>query len=424
MSDIIKEDRPVALTIVRASAVSKIVAADKNDLLGALRAELDGYVPDMTTSVGRERAASLGRKVSSAKVAMLKLGDGLTEDARATVKAVGVEKKILEEQFDILRDELLAPLEEYRNIERNRVAAHERALAEIVEAGTFTAAHWEEITPLTMRERLAELATDAARDWQEFTARASTAVAISTDQINAAIVRREKADAEAAELAEFRAQQVAAQRAEAARVEAERQTAITAAAVEAERKRVVTEAEAAARAERERVAAEAQEAERRAEQERRAAQVERDRIEAERVAAEARERQAIADREAAEQRARDAEEAGRRAAENARLREEQAAADAEVRRAQAAAEAERRRVDAEQRAVEEERRRVERQIAARHAEERRLAEDKAHRTKVNNAMLTVLVEKAGLSAPAGKAVIALIIKGEMPNVTFRYGEAA
>jgi colicin import membrane protein len=172
----------------------------------------------------------------------------------------------------------------------------------------------------------------------------------------------------------------------------------------AERAHAAAVAREAEQAELARLRAEAEEAARqKAEQER----AERD----ERIAAEA----AEAARKEAEARA---------AAEMERVEQEKAAAEARAQEADARAE--RQRIEGEQRAereraaaVETERRRVAAEKAAEDAENARRAADRAHKGRINSAILAALMER-GFGDEQSRALIAAMAKGEIPHVRIAY----
>ncbi|QRG06134.1 hypothetical protein EZH22_24610 [Xanthobacter dioxanivorans] len=123
-------------------------------------------------------------------------------------------------------------------------------------------------------------------------------------------------------------------------------------------------------------------------------------------------------REAAEKAKREAEEkaaADARCAEEAILREREAAERREQDLKRAAEDAERRAADAEEAA----RRRQAQEKAAEEAEAKRREADKQHRGRVNREALQALVS-GGIAEEAAKAVLKLIIAGQVPHVSIRY----
>lgn len=388
MNDMIQSDDTVLPAVIPAASVPTILANDPDDILGKLSRKVAEHKPDISTVDGRKKIASLAAEVASSKMDLIRLGKKLTEGWRKSTSAVNAECKLIEERMDALKIKVRQPLTNFENIEKDRIAAHQAALAEIAGWATIP----PEWTADQIAARIAQLDTDPllTRNWQEFHGPAVEAVSAANDALkryHAAAVRRE---AEAAELARLRAIEAEQQRVEALRLQAEREAAIAAEA--AERAKRQAEAQAAAQA---KAAAE--------------------KAEAERVLIEQRERDAIEQAAKAKAAAEKAEQD--RAAEAARSK---AAAEARERQVEAA------RVAAEQKAerekaaaVEAERRRAaeaERQAAA---EAERRAANVAHRRKINQDVLAALIT-CGLSDDLGKAVIVAVANGQVPHMRIEY----
>ncbi len=380
VNDMTQPDK-TALTVIPATALPTILAADKDDILGGLAEELRGFKADASTEKGRKEIGSKKRKVGIARQDLIRLAKTLTEDHQAIINGVRSEVKIVDQKMDELIASLDAPLEAYRA----RLKAHEDAIAQI-EAWAIVPADWTadqiaaHIDATSHHEHL-------ARNWQEFAARAKAAIAGAVDTMHRAHAAAIKREAEAAELARLREAEV--------RRERERQ----------EQERIDREA---------RIAAEAAE------------KATRD---AEAKAAEeaaAAERRAQAERDAAAKRERDAAER--------LLRAEREKIEADERAKEAEAKAERDRVAAEQKAerdraaaVEAERHRIEAAAdAQRQADEARAA-NMAHRATINRAapaaiQAVITAHGAGtiIAEEAARAIVTAIAKGEVPHVSVNY----
>lgn len=283
-----------ALALLPPTAVSIIVAADKDDILRTLAAKVAAHQPDISTKAGRDAMRSLAYEVAHAKVALVKIGKGLTEEWRASTKAVNDECRLIEDRLDGLRDQVRAPLTAYENAEAERVKAHADAVAAIKEhPDYYTRAVVGADPPTDYERRLAHLRAYPARDWQEFADVAAQALAVEIAINERALALARKREADAAELATLRAEQAERARQEAERKQAEREALI--------RREAAEQARIAAEQESFRVAAAARA---QAEQARIAAEEEASRLVRE---ADYRARQAEAERAAAEQRALQAE---------------------------------------------------------------------------------------------------------------------
>ena len=117
------------LVVIQPTTLPTILAADNKDILGKLKAELEGWEGDVTTPQGRAEIASKAHKVATAKMDLIRLGKSLTEGWRTSTKAVNDECKIIEERMNALRDQIRAPLDEYQAVEEARVKANNDALA-------------------------------------------------------------------------------------------------------------------------------------------------------------------------------------------------------------------------------------------------------------------------------------------------------
>lgn len=326
-------------------------------LLESIATKARAVKPDVSTKQGRGEIASLALKVAKSKTLLDDMGKELVSEWKARSNQVDAERRKVRDFLDALKEEVRAPLTKYEQDEAARIAAHEEALAEMVESPSYGSVE----TAADLALRLTWLRNPPPRNWQEFASRAADVLAAEiarTEALHEAAVKRE---AEAAELARLRAEQEERDRQEAARLQAEREARIAAEAAEKAKR----EAEAAA-------ARAQEEAARKAEAERQA--VERE-------------------RQAADDRARRAEEA-RIAAEQRAEREKAEAVAAEQRRA------------AEAKAAEE-------------AEAARRAANTAHKTKINREVLAALVG-CGIAEDVGKVVIASIVRRQIPHVSIAY----
>lgn len=453
-----------ALAVIPASQLPTILAADTDDILGKLAAEINGFHGDVTTEKGRKEIASKAYKVATAKQDLIRLAGTLKEGAQKTIKSVNAEVAVVEERMNALRDQVRAPLDAFQEREKSRIAEHKAAIAEIVGWSAIDPA-W---TAAQIGERIAELSAHPhrEREWQEFREKAQEAARASFNALKVAqmeAAEREKAEAEAARVAaeeaeakrladeqaqREREERIAAEAARRAKEEAERIAAEQAA--EAER-HVQAERDAAASREQEQRNARVRAEQERAEAQERARQVEAqrevERVERHRSAIRTIEAQAefTGNPKAADIQARIdgltqpfrwdfqefADEAERsRASVLARLTTMHGAAK---QREDEAAEAERVAREAaqkrrEEQAVEAERARLKAQEAAEAAETQRRAANVAHRRKVNREALTAIMiamsdEHSGTPEEAEKiatAIVVAIAKGAVTHITISY----
>lgn len=331
-------------------------------LIDRIRAEVRAIPTDISTPKGREAVAALAYKVGRSKTFIDAQRLALVADEKKRLQAIDIEGARVWDVLEDLQKEVRKPLTDWENAEKDRVAAHESALSEIVNAGPHTLQNWQTLSVEAMHDRLNEIKTEA-RDWQEFGARGRAATSVAVGQIEEAIAKRVKADDERAELERLRAEAV-----ERERVERDARIA-----------REATErAEAAARGR------EAQAA--------RDAEAERQRIEREKHEAEARAKQAEAQKIAAEQ-----------LAEKRRIE-----AEAQAKRDQeAAVEAERRRIEAQHQAERE-------------ATEKR-EQNKRHVAKINREVMEALMAHGyQVSEAQARTIIKALADGLIPHTKISY----
>jgi len=197
-------------------------------ILTPVRAAVEGFEPDVSTASGRKRIASMARRVASAKTALEAVGKELADEQKEIPKRIDATRRYIKTQLDTWRDEVRAPLTEWEACEKDRVAAHEAAIAYITSLGAGLA----ECTADDLRARLTRIETitvgPAAEEYEPEYVAAKHA---SLSAVQNALPVREKYETDQAELAKLRAE--AAERAERDReeqikreaVEAERQAA-------------------------------------------------------------------------------------------------------------------------------------------------------------------------------------------------------
>lgn len=118
-----------ALAVIPPVKMPTLLKADTKDILGRLRDELRGYVPNAETPEGREKIGSMRRKVGIAKADFDRLRKSEAEDAKKTIDAINAEWKIIEANLNEIGDQIEAPRVAYLAAEKARVEANENAIA-------------------------------------------------------------------------------------------------------------------------------------------------------------------------------------------------------------------------------------------------------------------------------------------------------
>lgn len=325
--------------------------------LQKIRAEIDAFVPDVSTRKGREEIASIAHRVARSKTALDGVGKELVAELKEIPKKIDAERKRVRDTLDAWRDEVRAPLNEWEAAEEARKAKHQGAIEQI-----NLRLECRDLDSTELRQNIEWLeAMTIDESWEEFEPEALRAKDKALAALRDALAARQKYEAEQAELEELRRKQ-------AEQEQKDREAAIAREAEERARR----EAEQQAQAERE--AAAKREAEAKAAAERRELELKLQ-----------------------------AEQSAKRELE-AQQRAEQAERDAEA-KAQAAAAAERQRQADEQA-------RIEAETKAREA-------DIAHKTAVLTSIKESFMQ-AGITEGQAKAIINMIRKGDVPSVSIQY----
>ena len=363
------------------------VAGGLGQFFEAVKAEVANEVPDLKTSKGRARIASLAATVSKSKAAVEKPGRDYLKRLKEMPKVVEAELREFVTKMDNLRDATRQPLTEWEEAEQARKDKHVDHIQSMKDLLVLDA------TPSAAEvgQLIANLELVLMDDtWEEFLAEAAQVKDQTLAKLRTLHAERTQYEADQAELAQRRA-------------------------------------EAESQAQRDRDAAIAQAA---AEQAKREAE---ERAQAERAAAARREQelldQAAATQRAAQQAVLDAEAA----AECQRLQLELQAEQART----AAAQAEASRVAAEQRAEQERIAAIKRQEEA--VERARIAEqaradaaadeilrqeklreaDKAHKGKIYKAAKEAFIEH-GMTEDCARLAVKLVASGFIPSMSIQY----
>jgi hypothetical protein len=363
------------------------VAGGLGQFFEAVKAEVTGEVPDLTTVKGRARIASLAATVSKSKKAVETPGRDYLKRLKEMPKVVEAELRDFVTKMDNLRDSTRQPLTDWENADQARKDKHVDGIDSIKDMALFG-----ETPPASVVARvIADLEAIEINDaWEEFLAEAAQVKDQTLAKLRTLHAERTQYEAEQAELTRLRAEAEAqAQRdrdAEIARVAAEQ------ARLQAEQK-AQAERDAAARREQELLD------------------------------------QAAATQRAAAQAALDAEAAAERQRLQLELQAEQARA--------AAAQAEASRLAAEQRAEQERLASIRRQEEA--VERARLDEvaranaaadeilrqqqareaDKAHKGAIYKAAKEAFIQH-GMTEECARLAVKLVASGLIPSMSIQY----
>ncbi len=392
----IEESTDIAV-IVKSNPGIVLFEADKyDDFLRSKRAEVEAFLPDLSTEKGRKAVASLAYSISQEKTRLDTAGKLAKESALQTCQKIDEARRKIAKDFDALRDQARKPLTEWETAEEIR-GKHCRAIIDQLKAAAIVeaSATLDHVKNLLATIQPIDVSEERFREFHREAYEAKKQAFIS---LTAAVARIEEDERNRAELARLRAEEEARKvaEAEAARVaEEERAKKVREAWEQAERERITKEAE------------------------------ERATAEAKRLADEAAKKQAAA--HAAEVARLKTEQEKQEAAQRAEAARIAAAHQAELDKARKAKED----AEAKQRAEAD---RIAREESARKAEEarlqkvaddkaeadRKLAANKKHRQELMTATKLALIEHCGIPEAHAIAVVKMVVDGRIPNMEMKF----
>ncbi|WP_330208873.1 hypothetical protein [Pseudomonas sp. Z13] len=363
------------------------VAGGLNQFFDAVKAEVTGEVPDLTTVKGRARIASLAATVSKSKKAVETPGRDYLKRLKEMPKVVEAELREFVIKMDSLRDATRKPLTDWEDADQARKDKHVDGIQAMKDFLIFEGAPSAD----QVGHIIAILELVAINDsWEEFLPEAAQVKDETLAKLRTLHTDRIQYEAEQAELVRLRAE---------AEAQAQRDRDAEIARVAAEQARL--QAEQQAQAEREA-----------------AARREQELLD-----------QAAATQRAAAQAALDAEAAAERQRLQLELQAEQsraAAAQAEANRIAAEQRAEHERVaairrqeEAAEQARQDERRRADAAAAEIVRQQEMRERDEAHRRAINRTALEAFIA-GGMPEECAKQAVKLIAQRKIPAITISY----
>lgn len=107
-----------------------------SEIIQNIEAEARSQVSDVESVDGRKQIASLAHKISKTKTAIDRYGKNLSDELNKTLKPINAERKKARDRLDLLRDEIRLPLTNYENAEKERIASHRENIDWIKECHT------------------------------------------------------------------------------------------------------------------------------------------------------------------------------------------------------------------------------------------------------------------------------------------------
>lgn len=199
--------------------------------LADIKDRASSFVSDISTKTGRKETASFAMKIAKCKTAIDGIGKDRVSDAKAAIKIIDNQRKLVRDTLDELKEQVRKPLTEYENAEKMRVERLNNGVNAIRDVGDKFLIEWGSFALEELQEQILILDDKDDGTWQEFNDAAVKAIKDSKEKIDQAITKRMAYDAEQAELEKLRKEA-------AERAQKERDERIAAEAIETERKRV------------------------------------------------------------------------------------------------------------------------------------------------------------------------------------------
>ena len=194
----------VAVITGTVSAVEIYANNGMDPLLGKIKEHVLSFVPDVTTKKGRGEIASMAYKVAQTKTLLDNLGKDLTADWKAKAKVVDEERKRMREELDALKVQVRTPLTEFENREKERVAALEKRMEMIKAHAVDVDDAGNKLSSKQLAERLVAAKGVDIESFEEMVTDAALAKDKAIAALEAHVARREREEAEAAELERLR----------------------------------------------------------------------------------------------------------------------------------------------------------------------------------------------------------------------------
>lgn len=140
-------------------------------LLVAIELECRAQPQILNTQSGRDNIRSLAYKIAQAKTRLDEIGMGINEPHQAEIDKVNAGRKVAKARLQSLQDEIRAPLTEWEQNEKKRIAAHEDKLKWFESLIIWGPEMPKPVTSAMIQARI-DLINGDGRDWQEYGNRA------------------------------------------------------------------------------------------------------------------------------------------------------------------------------------------------------------------------------------------------------------
>ena len=160
-----KEDQ--ALIVIESLDLQTVFTPTGIDsVINHIEQQVASFVPDMTTAGGRKEIASMAYRVTRSKTLIDKAGQTLTEDWKKKAKKVDTVRRKAWDKLEEIQARVRAPLTEWEEIEKTRIANHQANMKTIKELGEMKPDNLEDLVSVMFKLDSFNIDTS----WQEFMA--------------------------------------------------------------------------------------------------------------------------------------------------------------------------------------------------------------------------------------------------------------
>lgn len=170
-------------------------------ILARIRAEIEAFEPDLSTKTSRARIASMAYRVARAKTALDDAGKELVAEQKKIPNRIDATRRYVKTKLEMWQADVRKPLDDWETAENARIAGHTANLDRI---GAWTRDVNQTATVLRERVAAVEAVEVTETACEEFLDAYRTAKAHAISTLGAALVLRERYEAEQAELAALR----------------------------------------------------------------------------------------------------------------------------------------------------------------------------------------------------------------------------
>lgn len=177
-------------------------------LVDAIKKIVDEQKLDVSTPTGRKHIASLAHSVARSKTYVDGIGKEMVAEIKIKAKVIDAERKRFRDTCDAIKAEVRAPLDEFEEAERQRVANLEKRVAEFASLSFETALPGSELDSETLKTNLNYVRQiEADESFEELQHEAVEAKSKAIERLETLIVEAEKREAEKAELERLQKQE-------------------------------------------------------------------------------------------------------------------------------------------------------------------------------------------------------------------------